>query len=211
MTPEITTPPSAASRPAGEARAPNGTQMMPLVGLMVRPFPKPGPTLRAAMQQLQHAVVEPPADEELDLLAQMPRPWEPASCTGQMRSELWAWLDLVAMWVGEQHLWVGLDELEGLLECDEEGSRRDHRPSEGLGHERRELFALVGRERHEHGISLTAAPPPRQLPVHRREQPAPSIHGRLGIQRGGGRRDRVALELRFLQLHRRLEDRACYR
>ena len=105
-TPEIATHPSwDASRPANGTGAPNSTQMMPLAGVMVRPFPKPGPTIRAAMQQLQQAVVEPPAEDEVDLLAQMPRPWDPATCTGQMRSELWAWLDLVAMWVNEQHLW----------------------------------------------------------------------------------------------------------
>jgi hypothetical protein len=52
------------------------------------------------------ASIEPPADEEaLRELAQMPRPWDPGSCTGLMRSELWAWLDLVAMWLNEQHLW----------------------------------------------------------------------------------------------------------
>ena len=90
---------------AGNA-APNGNGMMPLVGLMVRPFPEPGPTIRTAMEHLQQAAVEPPADEEaLRELAQMPRPWDPGTCTGQMRAELWAWLDQVAMWVNEQHLW----------------------------------------------------------------------------------------------------------
>lgn len=99
-------PSQVASRAAGGAAAPNGNGMMPLVGLMVRPFPEPGPTIRTAMEQLQQATVEPPADEdELRELAQMPRPWDPATCTGLMRSELWAWLDLVAMWVNEQHLW----------------------------------------------------------------------------------------------------------
>jgi hypothetical protein len=62
--------------------------------------------IQAAMEQLQHATIEPPADEEaLRRLAQMPRPWDPGTCAGQLRSELWAWLDLVAIWVNEQHLW----------------------------------------------------------------------------------------------------------
>ena len=101
---EINTHPSQlASRAGGEAAAPNGHAMISLVGLMVQPFPLPGPTIRTAMEQLQQATVEPPADE--DELAQMPRPWDPATCTGQMRSELWAWLELFAMWVNEQHLW----------------------------------------------------------------------------------------------------------
>ena len=100
-------PSQVASRAVGgTAAAPGGNAMMPLVGLMVRPFPEPGPTIRTAMEQLQQATVEPPADEEaLRELAQMPRPWDPATCTGSMRTELWAWLDMVAMWVNEQHLW----------------------------------------------------------------------------------------------------------
>lgn len=99
-------PSEVASRAAGGAATPNGNGMMPLVGLMVRPFPEPGPTIRTAMEQLQQATVEPPADEEeLRELAQMPRPWDPGTCTGLMRSELWAWLDQVAMWVNEEHLW----------------------------------------------------------------------------------------------------------
>ena len=74
--------------------------------LMVKPFPEPGPTIRTAMEHLQQATVEPPADEEaLRELAEMPRPWDPGTCTGRTRTELWSWLDLVAMWVNEQHLW----------------------------------------------------------------------------------------------------------
>ena len=71
-----THPSQLAARAAGGPAAPNGNGMMPLVGLMVRPFPEPGPTIRTAMEQLQQATVEPPADEEeLRELAQMPRPW----------------------------------------------------------------------------------------------------------------------------------------
>lgn len=73
---------------------------------MVQPFPEPGPTIRGVMEKLQYATIEPPVDEdELQALAQMPRPWDPGSCTGQIRGELWTWLDQVAMWVNEQHLW----------------------------------------------------------------------------------------------------------
>ena len=96
-----------ATRPAGRAAGsvPLGG-MMPLAGLMVQPFPEPGKSIKTAMEQLQHATIEPPADEAaLRELAQMPRPWAPGSCTGQMRAELWTWLDRVAMWVNEEHLW----------------------------------------------------------------------------------------------------------
>jgi len=90
---EATYPPTDGRRKGGDA-------------LMVRPFPQPGPLIRAAMEQLQLATVQPPIDEiEWRQLARLPRPWDPASCTGQVRSETWEWLDLVAMWVNEQHLW----------------------------------------------------------------------------------------------------------
>lgn len=95
----------AARAGSGTAEAMNNA-LEPPVGLMVRPFPEPGPTLTATMEQLQMAAIEPPADEsELRELAQMPRPWDPATCTGRMRAELWAWLDVVAMWVNEEQLW----------------------------------------------------------------------------------------------------------
>ena len=56
--------------------------------LMVRPFPEPGPTVRTAMEHLQQATVEPPADEgALRELAEMPRPWDPGTCTGRTRTE----------------------------------------------------------------------------------------------------------------------------
>jgi hypothetical protein len=83
-----------------------GKSPAPPLGPMVRPFPVPGPTLRTAMEQLQQAALDPFAtDEELRELAQLPRPWDPGTCTETMRAELWTWLDLVAMWVNEQHLW----------------------------------------------------------------------------------------------------------
>lgn len=99
-------PSHAHAHPAGATLRQTGNAMMPATGLMVRPFPEPGPSIRTTMEQLQQATIEPPADEdELRELAQMPRPWDPATCTSLIRTELWSWLDLVAMWVNEQHLW----------------------------------------------------------------------------------------------------------
>lgn len=83
-----------------------GSGTMPLTGLMARAFPEPGPAVRAAMEQLQHATIEPPTTQEaLGKLAALPRPWDPGSCTGRTRAELWDWLDQVAIWINEQHLW----------------------------------------------------------------------------------------------------------
>lgn len=84
----------------------SNSQRMPLLGLMVHPFPEPGGMVRAAMEHLQQATVQPPIDEgEWRDLASMPRPWDPGTCMGQTRIELWDWLDQVAMWINEQHLW----------------------------------------------------------------------------------------------------------
>lgn len=79
--------------------------MTPLTGLVVRAFPDPGLAVRSAREQLQLVAIEPPADQaEVRELAQMPRPWDPpVTCFGALRAELWVWLDLVAMWINEEH------------------------------------------------------------------------------------------------------------
>lgn len=108
MTNQGTTPSRGqhATRAAGASSLPTAGGRTGGDALMVRPFPQPGPSIRAAMEQLQLATVQPPIDEnEWRQLGRLPRPWDPASCCGEMRRELWAWLDLVAMWVNEQHLW----------------------------------------------------------------------------------------------------------
>ncbi|MFJ2758774.1 hypothetical protein ACIO3S_24460 [Nocardioides sp. NPDC087217] len=80
--------------------------MMPLAGVMAEPFPSPAASIRSAMEALQAAAADPPKDEEaLRRLVQMPRPWDPATCRGRTRREIWAWLDAVALWINTQHLW----------------------------------------------------------------------------------------------------------
>lgn len=90
----------------GGRRDPSGETVPATTGVMVRPFPEPGPATHAIMVQLHLASVVPPNDEEaVHVLSQMPRPWDPSSCTGRLRSELWEWFELVAIWVNEQYLW----------------------------------------------------------------------------------------------------------
>lgn len=38
-------------------------------------------------------------------LEALPRPWDPATCPGGLRAELWTWLDEVAGWINTEHLW----------------------------------------------------------------------------------------------------------
>lgn len=73
---------------------------------IVQPFPAPGPLVQQAYNDLALAAsLTPDQQQALGDTQQLPRPWDPASCTGRMRTELWAWLDMVATWVNEQHLW----------------------------------------------------------------------------------------------------------
>lgn len=58
------------------------------------------------MERLHLAATAPAVDEhELQSLAALPRPWDPATCRGLLRSDLWAWLDDVAHWMNSEHLW----------------------------------------------------------------------------------------------------------
>ena len=87
----------------------------PTAQLLVLPFPEPGRMLSVSMEELQYYALNPPEDEDdVRAMAALPRPWDPATCDGRLRGELWAWLDHVARWINEQHLWgVGV----GLPEC----------------------------------------------------------------------------------------------
>lgn len=89
---------------------------MPSTGLMVASFPEPGSAVRSSMEALQFASMSPPEGEvDLRRLAMLPRPWDPATCTGRLREELWRWLDEVATWINEQHLWNAAR--PGIPEC----------------------------------------------------------------------------------------------
>lgn len=82
------------------------SKMMPLVGTIVEPFPDPPMLVTAAMDELQTAAMEPPEDpDDIRRLAELPRPWDPGTCEPVLRGAVWEWLDEVAAWINEQHLW----------------------------------------------------------------------------------------------------------
>lgn len=97
------------SGPAATSGAHSGggtRSTLPPTGVMVQPFPQPGRRVRASMEALQFASMCPPESEgALRGLTEMPRPWDPASCSGPLRREVWSWLEQVAIWINEQHLW----------------------------------------------------------------------------------------------------------
>ncbi|WP_199589428.1 hypothetical protein [Blastococcus sp. TF02A-26] len=71
------------------------------VGLAV-PFPPPPREIRRALEQLRQA-------EEAGLesagLRLLDRPWDPATCSAQVRTRLWPWLDDVAAWLNHSYAW----------------------------------------------------------------------------------------------------------
>jgi hypothetical protein len=76
------------------------------VGCMAAPFPSPSPVLVAALDELRVAAVAPPESKaDLQRLAMLPRPWDPASCPSEFRSVIYIWLDDVAAWINEEHTW----------------------------------------------------------------------------------------------------------
>lgn len=70
-------------------------------GLAVR-FPPPPREIRRALEQLRQAEeagLEPAGLRLLD------RPWDPATCSAQVRTRLWPWLDDVAAWLNHSYAW----------------------------------------------------------------------------------------------------------
>ncbi len=69
---------------------------------LVLPFPRPARWVRHALEMLRQAELsglEPSAYGLLD------RPWDPPTCSPQVRRELWSWLDDVAGWLNHTYAW----------------------------------------------------------------------------------------------------------
>jgi hypothetical protein len=77
-----------------------------VVLVIVSPFPAPPPQVRHALNTL--AVLrtgDKDAIAELGDIADLPRPWDPASCHNELRHHLWLWCDDVATWVNREYVW----------------------------------------------------------------------------------------------------------
>lgn len=74
---------------------------------MVRPFPRPGNRVHVAYRELHLAVNGTAAQKQaVGPAAYLPRPWEPSTCANpELRSQLWAWLDEVVLWLNHEHTW----------------------------------------------------------------------------------------------------------
>lgn len=78
---------------------------------MVRPFPKPGPRLRLAYSELDQAENGTPEQKKaLGPVADLQRPWLPATCTDpKLRNELWQWLDSAVVWLNHEMVFDTVD------------------------------------------------------------------------------------------------------
>ncbi len=74
-------------------------------------FPRLPPVLVSALTALERKAVPPPnetadaRDKRVAEMAEMPRPWTPASCPPELREHLYPWLDNVARWLNDQYSW----------------------------------------------------------------------------------------------------------
>jgi hypothetical protein len=69
-------------------------------------FPVPGPLVREALMVL--AVVrsgDQEIIEKLGDLGDLPRPWEPDTCSDPLRRQLWRWCEQVTIWVNHEYAW----------------------------------------------------------------------------------------------------------
>ncbi len=76
-------------------------------GRLLDPFPVPGPLVQLAQWELHLAVNGTPEQQKaLGNHADLPRPWDPATCRGpRLRAQLWDWLDRVVIWLNHDYTW----------------------------------------------------------------------------------------------------------
>lgn len=75
---------------------------------LVLPFPPPdGVELKKAYRNLYLSANGTEADKKrIGNPANLPRPWDPASCTNPaLRRELWAWLEGFVIWFNHEYVW----------------------------------------------------------------------------------------------------------
>lgn len=74
--------------------------------MIVAPFPTPPDPVSEALNVL--AVLRSGNQKRIELLGDrknLPRPWNPASCPGELRADLWRWCDEIASWINREYAW----------------------------------------------------------------------------------------------------------
>ena len=72
--------------------------------MIARPFPAAPAPVRQVIDRLSTAP-DFLSQAERDAQRRLDRPWDPASCSTEMRAELWPWLDDVAGWINHEYAW----------------------------------------------------------------------------------------------------------
>ena len=77
--------------------------------MILLPFPRPPVAVAEALNDL--AIVRSGDDDAIAELGGpaavhgLPRPWDPTTCSIELREHLWEWLDEVAGWVNHEYAW----------------------------------------------------------------------------------------------------------
>lgn len=74
--------------------------------MIVLPFPAPPLSVLAALDLLRSVHGREGGQAfPASTVAELERPWEPASCTAELAEELWAWCDDVVLWLNHEFAW----------------------------------------------------------------------------------------------------------
>ncbi|WP_253010730.1 hypothetical protein [Klenkia sp. PcliD-1-E] len=73
--------------------------------MVVLPFPPPPLGVLAALDLLQGMEGREGKAFPASAVAEMERPWEPASCTAELAAEIWAWCEDVVLWINHEFAW----------------------------------------------------------------------------------------------------------
>ena len=74
--------------------------------MIVLPFPPPPMSVLAALDLLQDVQRrENGRPSPAGVVADMERPWEPASCTSELGADVWRWCDEVVGWINHEFAW----------------------------------------------------------------------------------------------------------
>ena len=85
----------------------------PLPLVMAFPMPTTDELSKAYLELHQAAHGEAESKRRLGNPANLPRPWDPPTCTTRrLRAELWSWLDNVVTWLNHEYVW---DPAAGLI------------------------------------------------------------------------------------------------
>ena len=117
----------------------------PVDGVLAAPFPAPGPVLRRAFAELAQTANSAPGQAAAAVgdPEDLPRPWDPPTCRGPLRAEVWAWLDAVVTWLNRAYTW---DVTDTIPACWPQHPHLIH-----------ELAVLADQRRHA-GAALTSDP-----------------------------------------------------